>query len=263
VKGRGTVERFNADGTFTVVAGKPGDRRLVDGSASQARLDTPDALAVDSRGIVYVADTRTIREIRRDGSITTLAGNPKATNPHPGVPYYADGRGMHAVFMSPNAIVTDDHGNVYVADGYDGAAEGTTSSMGLVRKIAQGGLVETVAGSVDVPNGDFDGAGAKATLSVPSSIAIDPAGEIYVAEPLGGDDGGGAIRKIDTNGDLSTFLQAAETYPNTEVHRPSSVAVDAKGVVYVVDNLGDLHESWLHRIINGRVQTLCDERPIK
>ncbi|HEX5462167.1 MAG TPA: hypothetical protein VFX20_19535 [Steroidobacteraceae bacterium] len=263
VKSRGTVEKLDANGTFTVVAGKPGDRRLVDGSASQARLDAPGALAVDNDGIIYVADTQVIREIRPDKSIITLAGNPRVPNPNPRVPYYADGRGMHVHFMSPNGMVSDGHGSVYVADGYDGGGDDPPSFIGLVRKITPGGTVETVAGSTDVPNGDFDGPEANGVLSDPLSIAIDPAGAIYMAEPLGGDNGDGAIRKIGTNGELSTVLQAADNYPNTEVHRPSSVAIDSKGVVFVVDDLGNLHESWLHRIIKGQVETLCENRSIK
>lgn len=113
VKDRGTVERLNADGNLTVIAGSPGDRRLIDGPPPKARLKAPNAIAIDPQGTIYVADTRTIRKISPGGATATLAGNPYAKNPNPvkgGSPWYVDGRGRRAVFMSPDGIAADGSG---------------------------------------------------------------------------------------------------------------------------------------------------------
>jgi sugar lactone lactonase YvrE len=263
---RGTVERLNSNGTLTVIAGKPNDRELVDGSAPKARLKSPDAIAISRSGIIYVSDTRTIRRIGADGSITTVAGNPYAKNPIKvagGYPYYADGRGSHAVFMSPNGIALDEQGDIYVADGYDGEIEGQAAALGLIRKISPGGVVSTFAGNLNDDGSDVDGTGVRASFGYLSSIAIGVHGDLYVTEQTTP-----SVREVDANGDVRTVLNGGESggeLNTTGLSSPNAVTVDRGGQLYVVDNVvigTNIHLpiDWLHRIKNARLETLCEQK---
>lgn len=265
VKDRGTVERLNANGTLTVVAGKPGNRELVDGPASKARLKAPNAIAIGPHGTIYVADTRTIRKIEPDGSVTTLAGNPYATNPHPvegGAPWYRDRRGRHAVFMSPNGIAVDGHGNLFSADGYAGEDEGQADDVGVIRKIARDGTVSTLAGSILFNGDDLDGVGANANFGDNIfGIALDRDGDIYITEPMAP-----SIRRVDSDGRVDTVIKAEGpgNDRSTGLINPTGIAVDSRGAIFVVDNYAiepvpAEPVDWLHRFVGGRLETLCKE----
>jgi sugar lactone lactonase YvrE len=261
VKGRGTVERLNANGTLTIVAGKPGDFRLVDGPGASGRLKAPNAIAID-RDIIYVADTRTLRKITPDGAITTLAGRPIAKSGSADT-YYHDGRGSRAIFMSPNGIAVGAHGNLYVADGYDDSSERQGQYIGLLREVTPAGVVRTSAGNTFGTGDDADGVGVNAMFSYTSGVARDSLGELYVSEPAGGECG--AIRKVDTDGGVSTVARG-ECRSHTDIKYPSAIATNVEGIVFVIDDPEGFwgidgppqpQENWLHRIKNGTVETLC------
>lgn len=256
---RGTVERLNADGTLTVVAGKPGDRRLVDGAASVARLNAPNAIAFDPRGVIYVADTRTVRKIASDGSVSTLAGSPHGKSPHESaltVPYFNNGQGSRAVFLSADAIAVDAFGNVYVADNYDGRMEGQFIDLGLLREVTAAGLVRTIAGTINYNGTDFDGVGAKASFSHLSGVAISDDKNLYVTEPISG-----SIRKISSRGVVTT-IWTQSSVSSTGLIAPTGVAISSNKGIFIVDDFATVATTdetpyWLHRIINGDLQTLC------
>jgi sugar lactone lactonase YvrE len=267
VKERGTVERLNANGTLTVIAGKPGERKLVDGPESKARLKAPNAIAIGEDGTIYVADTLTIRKIGLDGSIITLAGDPYAENPHPvegGAPYYVDGQGSNAVFMSPNGIAVAPKGNIYVTDGYDGDVEGQAASIGIIRKVTPRGAVTTVAGTTETVGGDGDGMGTRASFDYLFGISISSSDDIYVAEPYAV-----SIRKINRSLQVSTVI--TERVPNflsTGLNTPTGIAVTSRGSILVVNDvalggvaiLSAKHVDWLNRITGAKVQTLCRQK---
>lgn len=265
VKKRGTVERLNANGALTLVAGKPGDRRLVDGSSSKARLKAPDAIGISSDGVIYVADARTVRRVASDGSIVTLAGKADAKNMHPvkgGSPNYSDGGGQQAVFMSLNGIAVDSHGNVYVADTYDGEEEGQAADIGLIRKITPSGRVSTLAGTLNTMGADSDGIGSQATFGGISGIAIDRAGDLYVAESSAP-----SIRSISTQAAVKTILggKYGGSANTTALVSPVGIALGVDGTLFVVDDAADwpknnLQVNWLHRITSGKLETLCQQR---
>jgi sugar lactone lactonase YvrE len=181
----------------------------VDGPAIAARLKAPNAIAVDRQGVIYVADTRTIRKIGLDGSITTLAGDPYAKDPYPtsgGGPYYVDGRGPRAVFMHPAGLAVDRKDNVYVADSYDGPLEGQSDLLGIVRRINRRGVVTTVV----------------ANLQYLPSVAINSVGQLFVAEPYSPT----AIRKIGVNGSVSTVITPRNfSYLSTDLNLPAGIAI--------------------------------------
>lgn len=264
-KERGTIERLDADGTLTVIAGKPGERQLVDGPASKARLKAPNAIAIDRDGVIYVADTRTIRKIAPDGAITTLAGNPYAKNPRStGGPYPVDGKGRRAVFMSPNGIAEDNRGDVYVADSFDGEEEGQQVDIGQIRKVTSHGYVSTVAGGILTTGwSDFNGVGRNAVFGGVYGIALAPGGVLYVTEPYGAP----SIRKVSPNARVSTVVaEKTSSYLTTGLIMPTGIVFARPETIFVVDDVALMglpsltakQIYWLHKIIIGHVETLCE-----
>jgi sugar lactone lactonase YvrE len=206
--------------TTSVFAGEPGVFGSTDGTGRAARFKNPQGLAVDGAGNIYVADTgnQTIRKITPAGVVTTLAGLA-------GVFGFADGAGSVARFMVPRGIASDAVGNVYVAD----------SGNQAIRRITPDGNVTTIAGVPGVA-GSNDGAAAVARFRDPPGIAVDAAGNLYVA-----DQGNHTIRKI-TAGVVTTLAGSAGApgYADgngsaARFRDPEGIAVDSAGNVYVAD----------------------------
>ncbi|MBI2946683.1 MAG: immunoglobulin domain-containing protein [Verrucomicrobia bacterium] len=150
-------------GTYAGSVSTPGSR---DGQGSNARFNSPEGVAVDSAGNVYVADTgnNTIRKITPERAVSTLAGLAGFTGSR-------DGTGSSALFNSPKGVAGDSAGNVYVAD----------TLNHTIRKISASGVVTTLAGLAGV-SGSTDGTWTAARFHFPIGIAIDNAGIIYVAD---------------------------------------------------------------------------------
>lgn len=197
---------FSRDQGRTVViatlAGAGGVRR--DGPLAAATFSQPSGMAVDAAGIMYVADSanHAIRKIDPSGVVSTLAGNGTAN-------FTNSTDGAAAAFDTPTGVAVDAAGNVYVAD----------SRNNSIRKISSSGSVTTLAGR---SLGFADGAGAEAKFSHPTGVAVDAAGNVYVA-----DTANGAIRKITPAGVVTTLVRQAQS-------APTGVAVDKSGIVYAV-----------------------------
>jgi hypothetical protein len=172
----------------TTLAGKARSHDSTDGTGAAAHFHFPAGAAVDSAGNVYVADQKnfTIRKVTPAGVVTTLAGTA-------GMFGSADGTGTSARFDNPVRVAVDSVGNVYVAD-----AENAT-----IRKVTAGGVVTTVAGAVGI-RGSADGTGAAARFALPSGVAVDSAGNVYVA-----DVGNATIRKVTPGGMVTTVAGTA------------------------------------------------------
>ncbi len=189
--------------------------RSVDGQGPDARVNSPSALTFDASGNLYVADAgnHTIRKVKIDGSVSTLAGAA-------GYSGSSDGSGSVAKFNGPMGIVSDAAGNVYIAD----------TGNNTIRKITTDGVVTTFAGTPGA-SGKLDGAGAAATFNRPQGIAVDAAGNLYVA-----DTGNDKIRKISPSGVVTTlWFFAGFNIPLANT--PQGIAVDAAGNLYVSDVL--------------------------
>ncbi|CAK0864411.1 unnamed protein product [Prorocentrum cordatum] len=134
-----------------------------DGQGAAASFWCPMGVAVDGAGNVFVADSynHRIRKISAGGAVSTLAGS--------GDMGYADGQGAAASFWCPMGVAVDGAGNVFVADSYNHR----------IRKISAGGAVSTLAGSGDM--GYADGQGAAASFWCPMGVAVDGAGNVFVA----------------------------------------------------------------------------------
>lgn len=153
-------------------------------------------------------------------SIGTVAGNGSAG--------FADGGAAQARFSDPFGMVIDRDGNLFVADAGDN---------NRIRKITPEGVVSTLAGGKE---GFADGNGAAAAFHTPSGMAIDAAGNLYVA-----DTGNNAIRKVTPQGVVTTLAGGGVPgYLDGKAdvamfNGPVGVAVDKAGVVYVADTYND------------------------
>jgi serine/threonine protein kinase, bacterial len=194
----GTVRRVSLQGVVTTLAGRAGELASTDGALAVARFTSPQGIAVDGAGNVYVAEEgndiveqanfpHRIRKIGVDGLVTTLAGSPTGRSGS------TDGVGTNALFRTPRGLVTDSAGNVYVAD----------SGNHTIRKISPQGAVSTLAGSAGEA-GSADGAGASARFNQPWALAIDGSGNLYVT-----DRGNHTVRKVSPQGVVSTVIGRA------------------------------------------------------
>lgn len=219
-----TIRKISAGGVVTTLAGFYGSLGAVDGSEQTARFAMPFAVAVDASGNVYVADraNSTIRKVTRAGNVTTFAGLANS-------PGTIDGTGSAARFSAPQGIAVDSAGTVYVADG-----------VGTIRTITPAGVVTTLAGQA-FQNGSTDGIGTAARFNGPRGLAVDSAGNVYVADQLNH-----TIRKIAPGGIVTTLAGLAGAIGSTDgtgsaarFSSPRGVAVDAAGTVFVTDTINN------------------------
>ena len=157
---------------------------------------------------------------RLKGNLSLLAG-------HAAGPGNFDATGAAAGFFSPNGAASDNAGNVYVAD----------SGNHTIRKITPAGAVSTIAGASGQP-GMSDGNGTAARLNNPAGIAIDAAGNLFVA-----DTGNSAIRKITSAGAVSTLAGSPLARGSADgigsaasFDTPWAIAIDTAGNVYGADS---------------------------
>ena len=165
--GNNTVRKITSDGTVTTLAGSAtAPANSTDGPGSTARFHGPEGVATDQAGNVYVADfsNDSVRRIAPDGTVSTYAGLAGADGA-------VDGTGTAARLMNPIGLAVDQLGNVYVAD----------FGNSLIRKIASGGAVTTLAGLTQT-HGATDGVGSAALLNSPNGVAVGPTGTVYVAD---------------------------------------------------------------------------------
>jgi sugar lactone lactonase YvrE len=214
--GNNKIRKITPAGVVTTFAGS-GAQGAADGSGTAASFNGPAGVAADAAGNLYVADqvNNTIRKITPAGVVTTLAGS--------GAQGAADGAGTAASFNFPAGVAVDALGTVYVAD----------QNSNTIRKITPAGVVTTLAGSGSAS--DADGSGTAASFNLPSAIAVDASGAVYVP------DYGHKIRQITQAGVVTTLagggshgfadgIGAAASF-----YFPNGIAVDGRGNVYVAD----------------------------
>lgn len=194
------------------------------GPAASATLSGAFGVTIDTSGNLYIADQNNhrIRKVTTDGTISTVAGN--------GTPNFTGDGGSptSATLSSPQGVAVDSSGNLYIAD----------SGNHVIRKVA-GGKISTIAGTGQIPGlaGDT-GAATGALLNHPSALALDAAGNLYIA-----DTSNNVIRKLDTKGIITTFAGysgadfSGDGGPATKaaLNNPSGIAVDSAGRVYIAD----------------------------
>jgi sugar lactone lactonase YvrE len=206
------IRRVSSEGVVTTLAGST--KGYADGTGIEAAFRGLRGLALDASGIIYVADTdnHRIRAVRPGNVVTTLTGSTEG---------YRDGVDK-PMFGGPHGLAVDSAGSIYVADSYNHR----------IRKINPEGLVTTVAGSTQ---GYSDGTGTDAKFRGPRDLALDSAGNIYVADTYNH-----RIRKINPEGLVTTVAGSTEGYSDgtgveAKFRSPQSLAVDRDGNIYVAD----------------------------
>ncbi|MHB8420056.1 MAG: NHL repeat-containing protein [Myxococcales bacterium] len=194
------VLRIDHSGTLSVFAGT-GQMGGADGTAVQAEFNRPGYLAVDPMGDVFVIDLNGMREIDTAGIVTTLARDIEVAG----------------------TMAADQTGSIYYP---------TPSST--IQMLTSSGQVRTLAGDGDA--GFLDGPASSAQFSGPASVAVDPSGDVYVA-----DFGNSRVRKIDAAGLVTTIAgdgRPCETAGiggsgGTAELSPWSLAISPTGDIYV------------------------------
>jgi sugar lactone lactonase YvrE len=204
------IRRITPDGIVSSFAGSA--EGFADGQATAASFNTPSGLAIDGAGNVYVADTgnNAIRKINPQGLVTTLAGNGSAG--------YRDGAAGQAQFNGPVGVAVDKQGNVYVADTYNDR----------IRLVTVDGQVKTLAGGA--APGYQDGPALSALFDTPCAVAVDGNGEVFVADTKNN-----AIRKLSSDGQVTTLARAATDERSELLRRPMGLALTHDGYLYVTE----------------------------
>jgi len=228
--GNEVVRQVTPAGLVMTLAGSsagPGNAAYMDGTGTNARFDSPQGLAVDRTGKIYVAElfNNTVRRVTTAGVVTTVAGSASSSNGT------NDGVGSAARFNDPYGTAVDSFGNIYVADSHNHA----------IREINPIGSVTTIAGLPGTP-GTNDGAGSYARFNYPSAVAVDSGGNLYVA-----DYGNSSIRLITSAGLVSTIAGQPGNYGHTDgtgfgaqFYGPQGITVDGFGNVFVADSYNNI-----------------------
>jgi uncharacterized protein (TIGR03437 family) len=203
------------------------------GPANQAWIHFPEGITTDSSGNVYFADTANfrVREVTTAGIINTVAGNGM-----PGLSLLgsigdggpATSAGLYPPPSTFAGVAIDGVGNLYIADG----------GNNRVRKVS-GGIITTFAGG---GSGGDGGQANQAALKLPSGVAVDKAGNVYIA-----DQEAGLVRMVNTSGIISTvaggggFTSSGDGGSATKAgfaNGPLTVAVDSLGNLYIAEGAG-------------------------
>jgi uncharacterized protein (TIGR03437 family) len=196
------------------------------GQALSAELFSPTGIWVDSNHNIYIVDKDNdrIRKVASNGIISTVAGSSTADV------YAGDGgKATSASLNRPNGIAFDNAGNMYIAD----------TGNHVVRKVNTSGTISTVAGNNASAYSGDGGPAIDASLSEPSGLAFDGAGNLYIA-----DTNNNCIRIVTPDQNIHTFagqcsyaLFQGDGGPATQakLNKPYSVAVDPYGSVYISD----------------------------
>jgi sugar lactone lactonase YvrE len=218
--GNFVIRKITSGGNVSTIAGQYGMPGYADGTGDAARFRSIMGMAIDAAGNLYVCDMENsvIRKITPGGVVTTFAGKP-------GVYGAMDGQAGFAQFYSPYAVAVDKKGDVFVADTFNHA----------IRKIS-GGMVTTLAGTLGVP-GSADGVGGSAAFNRPCGIAVDAAGNVFVA-----DSGNETVRKITADGTVTTVAGSAGVSGwadgvggSVRFYDPRGITVDGRGAVWIAD----------------------------
>jgi sugar lactone lactonase YvrE len=198
-----------------------------DGPATQHTLCQPISTAVDAHGNVYVSDHQNnrVRKVDAAGNMTTFAGD-GALNVYGQCVFDGDGPATQHALCSPQNIVFDSSGNLYIADYFNYR----------IRKVDSKGNMTTVAGNGS-PGFSGDGGQAVAASISPVGVAFDVAGNMYI-----GDSGNSRVRKVNTSGIINTIAGNGNcTFDGDgpalqhSICFAYSLALDSSGNVYVAD----------------------------
>jgi sugar lactone lactonase YvrE len=214
---RGILSVFAGNGS----AGFSGDG----GTATSASLASPNGIALDTSGNLYICDTSNnrIRRVAPNGIITTIAGSGIRGFSGDGGPAYA------ASLAGPRGVAVDGTGNFFIAD----------AGNHRIRRVSAAGLITTIAGSGSAGFSGDPGPATSAALNLPTAVAVDAAGRVLVA-----DYGNQRVRAVQ-NGTISTLVGTGKSGDVAEgtpalmapISSPAGIAVDSAGNLLIADQL--------------------------
>ena len=212
------IRKVNADGIITTFAGTGTVGHSGDGGpATAARFNQNQGARFDKSGNFFVPQCGgpSVRKIDTTGIITTVAGNFT-----PG--FSGDGGpAINAMLNCPSGVAIDTAGNFYIADDLNNR----------IRKVDTAGIITTIAGDGNAAFSGDGGPSTAAELNLPNDIAIDAAGNLYIA-----DSGNNRIRKIDTTGIITTVVGGLQNAGSAGLNTPLGLNLDASGNVYLADS---------------------------
>jgi len=238
------VVREVAGGNIKTVAGNQTIGYSGDGGkATNAQLENPSGVAVDSSGNIYFSDSmnNAVRIVCMNqtpmpcaaissftaGDITTFAGH---QDPNGGGFGGDGGPATQASLFNPIGLAFDQHGNLYVAD----------TGNEVIRKVTSAGIISTVAGSGIAGYSGDGGPALQAALNSPTGLTIDSLGNIFIADRLNS-----VIRVVELNGNIGTVAGMESSPPgnsgdggpatSARLYFPSDV-VYSGGKIYIADN---------------------------
>ena len=201
------------------------------GAATSAKLYWPYGLVTDAAGNLSISleGSGVVRQVAFDGTIVTVAGSGVAGYNGDGIP------ATTARLNYPEGLAMDGAGNLYIVD----------NGNQRVRKVTPFGTITTVAGNGNPGYNGDNIAGTSAELNIPRGVAVDGAGNLYIAD---GDNR--RVRKLSADGTITTVAGGASSICGTATNAfgdgcPAtgaklgsvySVAVDGSGIVYIADN---------------------------
>lgn len=223
-------------GVITTIAGTSYGGYNGDGQARNAQLSHPSGATVDSAGNLYISDAGNgrIRKVT-NGLIATVAG---------GGPFLNSGAALDAALNFPYGVAVDPRGDVYISD----------SGNNIIRRVS-GGVIATVAGNgTTIDTGD-NGPATSAGLADPLGVAVDSAGDFFVAEGFNRrvrKISGGIITTVAGNGSNADL---GDNGPATSagLNYPMGVAVDSTGNLYIAD----LYDNRIRKVSGGVITTVA------
>lgn len=219
--GNNLIRKITPAGVVSTLAGS-GYQGKIDETGNLASFDGPKGIAADAQGNLFVADAgnNRIRKITSAGVVSTIAGSDST-----GV---LNGIGINATFFGPEGLTVDASDNVYVAD----------AGNDQIRLVTAAGVVTTFATNVTSSTGTL----APNSFNNPTGVALDGAGNVYVANYLSNN-----ILLVNPSGNVSLFagidtISGAKNGPanSATFYFPNSVAIDGTGNVYVSDGVNNL-----------------------
>lgn len=241
------VREVNAQGIISTVAGTGTDGFAGDGkAATSADLNNPLGVAVNASGTIFIADTTNdvVRQVTSAGTISTPVGayGPPGFGGDGGAP-------TGAIFNGPSAVALDAAGNLYISD---------TANQRVREVIWSQNIIITVAGNGIAGYSGDHGLAKTARLNTPRGLAVDAAGNLYIA-----DSGNHVIRMVDTRGIITTVAGngaakfSGDKGPATSasLNYPKGVAVDAAGNIYIAD----CNNSRIREVSNGTITTIAGD----
>ncbi len=217
------VEKVTPSGTLSIIAGNKGYGAPTPGVATNSKLADPAGVAVDSSGNIYIADygDHKVLKVTPSGTLSIIAGNGTYGAPVAGP---ATSSPLGEVW----GVAVDSSGNVYIVD----------DTEQVIEKVTPSGTLSVFAGIAEHSGTPTPGPATSSHLHEPTGLAIDAAGNLYVA-----DSENDVIEKITPSGTLSVFAgivgsQAAPTpgpATSSALNEPFGVAVDAAGDIYIAD----------------------------